>query len=190
MGHRLGQVLFHQGGIVWCRHAAPGQGQEVLQGVPPGQEIPQLPGQPWPVVVQAHQPPHQGLPHRVVVWPEIQPAAQLLQGLLLLPFRCPVILQELKFQGDAGLMGRGLEELGAKAVKGADREPFRHLQELVHQVFLVQVPEGPAGQFMYGRFVGGRIGAQVVFVPKILHDPLPELPRGLAGKGQGQDFPG
>ena len=32
---------------------------------------------------------------------------------------------------------------GAEAVKGADREPLRHLQELVHQVFLVQAPEGP-----------------------------------------------
>ena len=187
-GQRQSEAFLQQLLISLRLPAVAGQLQEIPQAVPARQEGAQLPGQAGPIVVKPHQPPHQGAAARIRGRPGRQTAAQLFQGLLLEPAGL-IFLQEAKFQGYPGFLGGQPQELGAKTVKGQNGQTLGGQQLLEVPGLTPKMSQNLPGQVMPGavpRDVPG--GSSTSAGPKEFHDPGAQLARGLAGKGQGQEF--
>ena len=166
--------------------ADPGQGQEISQAVPPGQQPGQLSRQAAPVVVEAHQSADEGLAHRVPGASEIQAAAHLLQGFDFKPAGL-VFFQQGEFQRRPGLLGGQLQELGPEAVEGHDGQTLRGQLKLS---LIAVAPENRGRQFPEPQIQGGGIRPRGLAFPEEGHDPGAQLAGGLAGKGQGQHLLG
>ena len=87
-------------------------------------------------------------------------------------------------------MGRNFQKLGAKTVEGGDGQPLRDQEILMDQIFLFQMLKGLVRQLQQPAFMGRAIRVRFFPTPEIPHGPLPKFARGLAGKSQGQKFPG
>ena len=93
----------------------------------------------------------------------------------------------MKFQGHPGLLGSQPQELGAEAVKGHDRQALGGQQLLQITPLAVKVAQNFLGQVGEALFPGV-LRRRLIFGPEVFHHPGAQLARGLAGKGQGQEF--